>query len=118
MTSELSIQSRAVKIIRSMPSPADLIFAIANGGKRSARAGAILKRSGVLPGIPDTFLPCARHGYHGFFIEFKDPEDGRLSTDQMKIIPRLQHEGYLVEVCDSIDDATSLVAQYLGLRKV
>ena len=34
-----------------------LMFAIPNGGARDAVTGAMLKREGVKPGVPDIFLP-------------------------------------------------------------
>ena len=39
-----------------------LIFSIPNGGFRSKRTGARLKRQGMKAGIPDVYLPCARGG--------------------------------------------------------
>jgi len=40
-----------------------------------------LKKEGVKRGIPDIFLPCARGGSHGLFIEMK-ARDGKVSEEQ------------------------------------
>ena len=48
-----------------------LLFHIPNGGRRDTAEAANLKKQGVKPGVPDLFLPVARGGYHGLFIEMK-----------------------------------------------
>ena len=47
----------------------DLIYAIPNGGSRNKIEAAHLKRQGVKAGVPDLFLPVARQGKHGLYIE-------------------------------------------------
>ena len=54
-------------------------FAIPNGGNRSAVTGAILKREGVKPGIPD--IAVVRGGGAIAFLEVKTAK-GRLSPSQ------------------------------------
>lgn len=45
---------------------------IPNGGKRDkVTAKKRLKAEGVKPGVPDVFLPVARKGFHGLYIEMK-----------------------------------------------
>ena len=99
-----------------------LMFAIPNGGKRDKRrdekgrwfspTALKLKREGVKPGIPDVFLPCARGGFHGLFIEIKAP-DGRVSPEQANIHKLLREEGYAVIVCYSLESAITLLIWYL-----
>ena len=48
-----------------------LLYAVPNGGYRPPRTAAILKRTGVRPGVPDLCLPVARPPYHGLYIELK-----------------------------------------------
>ncbi len=99
-----------------------LMFAIPNGGKREKRqdkkgrwfspAAQKLKKEGVKPGVPDIFLPCARGGSYGLFIEMKAP-DGKVSPDQSVIHKLLREEGYAVIVCYSLESAITLITWYL-----
>lgn len=99
-----------------------LMFAIPNGGKREKRqdrkgrwfspTAQKLKREGVKPGVPDIFLPCARGGSYGLFIEMKAP-DGRVSPEQARIHAFLREEGYAVIVCFSLESAITLITWYL-----
>ena len=57
--------------------PGVLIFAIPNGGKRSIRTALTLKAEGVVPGVPDLFIPEWR-----LFIEMKRIRGGIISKDQ------------------------------------
>ena len=59
-----------------------LLHAIPNGGKRSKSEAARMKAAGVKPGAPDMFLPVAREGCHGLYIELKRRDGGRVSTEQ------------------------------------
>jgi hypothetical protein len=99
-----------------------LMFAIPNGGKREKRQDkkgrwfspiAIkLKKEGVKAGIPDIFLPSARGGSHGLFIEMKAP-DGKVTPNQKRVHQKLREAGYAVIVCFSLESATTLITWYL-----
>ena len=99
-----------------------LMFAIPNGGKREKRqdkkgrwfspTAQKLKKEGVKRGIPDIFLPCARGGSHGLFIEMKS-HDGKVSPEQASVHKLLREEGYAVAVCYSLDSAIVLITWYL-----
>jgi hypothetical protein len=99
-----------------------LMFAIPNGGKREKRqdkkgrwfspTAQKLKREGVKRGIPDIFLPCARGGSNGLFIEMK-AQDGRVSPEQASVHKILWEEGYAVIVCYSLESAIMLITWYL-----
>lgn len=73
----------------------DLLHAIPNGGKRDIVTAAKLKNEGVKRGVPDLFLPVARGGYHGLYIELKI-KGGKISNHQIKLQQNLLVEGYLV----------------------
>ena len=99
--------------------PTRLLFAIPNGGARSAITGAMLKRSGVIAGIPDLFLACPSNGHSGLFIEMKRPKEkgksaGKPSPEQVLIIAHLRNQGYKVEICDSIGGFMDVVNEYLN----
>jgi hypothetical protein len=99
-----------------------LMFAIPNGGKREKRqdkkgrwfspTAQKLKKEGVKRGIPDIFLPCARGGSHGLFIEMK-AHDGKVSPEQASVHKLLWEEGYAVIVCYSLESAIMLITWYL-----
>lgn len=95
-----------------MQYPNTIIAAIPNGGKRSAITASILKDEGVLAGMPDLIIPCARKGYNGLFIEMKYGKN-RLSANQVEVIEKLKQEGYKVEVCYTFDEFVKVCNEYL-----
>lgn len=90
-----------------------LAFHIANGGSRNKIEAARLKAQGVKAGIPDIFIPVARQGFHGLFIELKRRAGGRLSAAQKEVIPLLREQGYLVEICKGWEEARDVILEYL-----
>ena len=95
----------------------DMYFHPANGGERTARAGALLKPLGVRPGVPDLFLMVPRGGYHGLAIELKRKGGGRVSPEQKDWIERLNAQGYRATVCFGWNDARQTIEAYLGQGK-
>lgn len=89
-----------------------LLFAIPNGGARSKRTAALLKREGVKRGVPDLFLPVPSGGRHGLFIEMKK-KGGRLTTQQKQWLGELNELGYSAVVCYSADEAIETIQEYL-----
>lgn len=91
-----------------------LMHHIPNGGWRNSREGADLKRQGVSPGIPDIFLPAARSGFHGLYIELKRRKSSGVSRAQKETIEALAGEGYCVAVCRGWEAARDVILDYLG----
>lgn len=86
-----------------------LIFAIPNGQYRQGQR----MEPGLRPGVPDLFLPVARHGYHGLFIELKCGDNKPLQK-QLEWLEHLRAEGYLCEVVwDSVDEVIEIIEEYL-----
>lgn len=85
---------------------------IPNEGKRSYRYGAQLKAMGLRRGFPDLFIPQARLGYYGLFIEMKAGR-GRLSDHQREWLHRLNEYGYAVAVCYGADEAITKIRRYM-----
>lgn len=92
-----------------------LLHHIPNGGKRSAAEAAHFKALGVKPGVPDLFLPVARGGYHGLYIEMK-AKGGRLSAFQKKMIAALTEQGYACAVCFAWMDAARVIMAYMDMN--
>lgn len=94
-----------------------LLFHIPNGGRRDAGEAANLKKQGVKPGVPDLFLPVARGGYHGLFIEMKRRDGGRLTDYQKRWLHLLERQGYAAVVCHGAQQAAAVITKYLKGEK-
>ena len=90
---------------------------IPNGGKRAKSEAARFKAMGVKAGVSDVFLPCARGGYHGLYIEMK-ALDGRPSGDQKEFLAAMTSEGYFCAVCYGAEEAERLIERYLTGKEV
>lgn len=76
------------------------IIAIPNGGHRHPKTAADLKAEGVLPGVPDLFVPA----WH-LWIEMKRRKRGYLSDEQKDWIAYLYGAGYNCIVAHGAEDA-------------
>ena len=99
----------------------DLIFAIPNGAMLGGgQIGAIrmraLKEEGLRPGVSDLFLPCARGGYFGLFMEMKT-EKGVVSENQKEFMAGVEIMGYRTAVCYGAEEAIDILTDYLLCEK-
>ena len=92
--------------------PNVLIFAIPNGGARSKATAGKLKVEGVVPGIPDLFIPEWR-----LWIEMKRIKGGRVSDEQFGMIDYLQSVGYRAIVCKGAEDAKAQILEFLDEKR-
>ena len=92
-----------------------LLFAIPNGGARSAVTGARLKEEGVRRGVPDMMLPVARGGFHGLFIELKADAKARPTKEQTLWLAQLSEQGYRAVVCHGAGEAQAALLEYLTM---
>jgi hypothetical protein len=93
-------------------------FAIPNGGERNIIVAANLKAEGVKASTPDIFLPVARAGCNGLFIELKRPKSlgkaaGKATEEQSKTIDKLRCNGYGACVCIGWEAARDVLIQYI-----
>ena len=91
-----------------------LLHHIPNGGSRNAAEAVSLKRQGVKAGVPDLFLPVARGGFHGLYIEMKR-KGGRLSAEQTSWLRALRAQGFAAAVCYSFEEARDTLMHYLSM---
>jgi hypothetical protein len=90
-----------------------LLFAIPNGSARDKITGALLKREGVKAGVPDLFLPVARGGHHGLFIELKVGRN-KPAEKQAAWLDALTQAGYLAVACWGWWEAREVIEEYLA----
>jgi len=97
----------------------ELLYATPNAGKRSFGAAKYMHREGMRAGIPDLFMPCARQGFHGLFIEMKNNvgRKGTVTEQQKWWLDRLAREGYKTVVCYGVQDAVDEIVYYLGIKE-
>lgn len=113
---EHSEQTKLVTRIRNFY-PDVIVFAIPNGGRRDPREGAKLKAEGVLPAIPDLFMPEPRDHFHGCFIEMKRI-GGIARPDQVEMMDDLDLRLYYVILGNQgVDIVFEEVEYYLNLPR-
>lgn len=113
----------ALEGVRQVPE-LTLLFAIPNGGARNIKVAVKLKAEGVKAGVPDLFLPVARGGWHGLFVEMKAPSQkpkksgkGGVSEEQRTFGEKVQAQGYGWCVCYGWEEARDILLAYCGHNK-
>lgn len=91
------------------------MYAVPNGGARSASQGSILKAEGVKSGVADICLPYPASGYHGLYIEMKraDGLPSDVSEKQSSFLGYVNAVGYLGIVCFGWEQAVEAIQRYL-----
>ena len=89
-----------------------LAFAIPNGGLRNKVTAGKLKAQGVKAGVFDIFLPVARGGYHGCWLEMK-VGNNTLSQNQVKFLAEVRGQGYASGVAYTWEGGLHLLQRYL-----
>ena len=88
--------------------PGVVIFAIPNGGHRNKVVAYKLKMEGVLPGVPDLFIPEWR-----LWVEMKKEKEGKISEEQKIIMEYLRNCGYTAQVCHGFEEAKRFIIGFL-----
>lgn len=96
----------------------DYLIAIPNGGNRSAREGARLKKQGVKAGVSDLFLAFPTLEHSGLWVEMKAPgrPPSSVSKVQREWITRMNDIGYLAVVCFGMDEAIQAIKDYMRVK--
>ena len=108
---EHTLQVKVVQYVRTFY-PEVMILSIPNGSGTTARNRLALYAEGLLPGVPDLFIPEARKGFHGLWIEMKIKE-GVESKSQKAVRNNLERNGYLCYVARSEHTAIEIIEKYL-----
>jgi hypothetical protein len=94
-----------------------LLIHVPNGGSRkNAFEGWRLKQQGVRAGVSDLFLPVARGGFFGLWIEFKaaPPNDADPTEAQLEWLELMRGQGYRAELCLGIESALAVLDDYMS----
>lgn len=94
----------------------NLFYSIPNGAHKSPASRYLYKVTGLKAGVPDCFLPVARCGFHGLYIEFKSAK-GRVSDEQKNWHNALRFQGYAVAICRDWTLASALTMHYITDNK-
>ena len=109
---ESELQRACLKYFK-LKYPNILIFAIPNGGKRDIVTASIMKREGVVRGIPDLFIAYPNGKYAGMFVELK-VGNNKPTKHQKEIMKMLENTGYCVSVCYTINEFIYKVNSYVN----
>ena len=123
---ESDIQQTCVAWFRwQYPKYSKLLFAVPNGGARSAVEASIMSGEGVLAGVADVLLLVPSRKYHGLCIEFKRQAykavDGKLKlaktyqrSDQKIWQEAVEAQGYRYAVIRTLEEFINLINSYLN----
>lgn len=100
------------RMMRGRHPELELYHHIPNGGPRSKGAAAKLKGQGVRAGVPDVFIPVARGGYHGLYLELK-VGDGSVEAEQNEFMAAAAKQGYYCCVCYGWPCSAAVIEKYL-----
>ena len=107
------LQSECVSIFRLFyPHLKNLLFAIPNGGARTAATGAMLKKEGVMPGVADLIFVFPNADFHGLFIEMKTAT-GKQTPSQKEFEKAVTEQQYKYIVCRSVQEFMTEIKKYI-----
>lgn len=91
-----------------------LTHASLNGVRLTIGQAIKAKKSGMLRGVPDVFMPAPRGAWTGLFIEMKVPGN-RPSPEQKEFMALARDEGFFCAVAYTWQDAAEIFIDYLSL---
>ena len=95
----------------------DVIYHVPNGGQRSKRTGAAMKRQGVKSGVSDLVVMDARGGWFGLYMEFKasPPHTAALADSQHDWLARAFCQGYCAVLAVGLEEAKAALSEYASM---
>lgn len=97
------------------------LYAIPNGaflaGDKLKRARQMkrLKAQGLKVGVFDLFLPVARNGKHGMYIEMKRRKGGHVSDEQNAFGSAMASAGYHCVIANGCEEAIDEIKEYMSI---
>ena len=85
-----------------------------NGVRLTIGQATLAKKSGLVKGYPDIFLPVKNKNYSGLFIELKRIKGGVVSQEQKDFISFLNSQGFKAVVCKGSKEAINALESYLN----
>lgn len=111
---EHRIQCACVRWFRlEYPKLKDILFAVPNAARRSARNGAYMKDEGMLPGVADLILLKSNRFYGGLAIEMKKPGEYQRPA-QKEWQKECEAAGNKYVVCRSLDEFMKVITEYIN----
>lgn len=90
-------------------------FAIPNGFYSTPAQKHKMRNEGLKPGVWDIFLPVARKGYHGLFIEMKFGKN-TLSDQQKEFHKFIENQNYLGCIAYHWEQAYRYILEYIDAK--
>lgn len=116
-TLEDRIQGEVVGLLEVAAAPSLIWFAVPNGGHRAKSVAAILKATGVKPGVSD--IVCCHAALGTGFLEIKtDARGSGLSKAQREFRAECEGKGFAYAVARSRDEAQDILTRWGFLRVV
>lgn len=110
---ESQIQCALVRYFAyAYPQYRGLLFAVPNGGYRTATTARIMKAEGVVSGVADLLLLVPNATHHALAIEMKT-DKGRQSDAQKAWQQAVEAQGYRYEIVRSLTEGIDLIDDYL-----
>lgn len=80
--------------------------------KEKTPGGGASEKTKAQKEFPSLFIPAARKGYHGLFVELIQESDAKISDRQKCWIDYLYRNGYCAIICYGADDAIKNIKFY------
>ncbi len=111
---EHHIQASCIRWFRlQYPQLRNILFAIPNAARRSARNGAYMKEEGMLAGVSDLILLKSNRFYGALCIEMKRPGEYQKPI-QKEWQKAVESVGNKYVVCRSLEEFIEVVNDYLA----
>lgn len=110
--SEDAIQCAVIQFCRLYHDGRELAFHVPNEAKRSVAGYRAQAAKGTRKGVSDLFVPVARNGQHGLWLELK-AKGKRPTPEQKRFLQDMAAQGYAVGWADNVDGATTIIGNYM-----
>jgi hypothetical protein len=113
---EYQVQASFVSFVR-LYYPQWLMFHVPNGGKRGMNEARRFKALGVLAGVSDICLLEPNGVHFGYFIEFKAPNGGRMTDNQLRFAENVVARNFKFAEFNDPFAAFISCEEYMGVPK-